>query len=99
MAKKNFDVEAATQGMRNPADMFIDIPVKDQEATPQTTPASQAVSKAPQEKPAKETKSRRLQLLLTPSLYDKLQAAAEADEVSDGSVNKFVNRLLEKALK
>ena len=42
-----------------------------------------------------ETKSRRLQLLMQPSLYDKVKARAEADGVS---VNELVHTILENAL-
>ena len=41
-----------------------------------------------------EVKSRRLQLVLQPSLYEKVKAKAAADGVS---INEFVHRVLEAA--
>lgn len=42
-----------------------------------------------------ETKTRRTQLLLQPSLYEKLKAAAEAN---GDSFNNYVHTLLERAM-
>ncbi len=43
-----------------------------------------------------ETKSRRLQLVLQPSLYEKVKATATAKGVS---VNDYIHKLLEEATK
>ena len=43
-----------------------------------------------------ETKSRRLQLLVQPSLHDKIKARAIA---SGRSVNEYIHSLLEEAMK
>lgn len=42
-----------------------------------------------------ETKSRRVQLLMQPSLYKKIKAKADAEELS---VNEFLHALLKGAL-
>lgn len=42
-----------------------------------------------------ETKSRRVQLLMQPSLYEKLKALAENQGMS---VNNFIHQLLESAI-
>ena len=80
----------------NPAMQFISTP-----------PEPKAEISMPEEKPGKppegfkvnplyvETKSRRLQLLLQPSLYEKMRAQAKADGVS---VNELVHSLLEGSL-
>lgn len=69
-------------------------------------PALQFISTAqpkPSQKPPKgyklnplyvETKSRRLQLVLQPSLYDKVKAGAAAAGLS---VNEYVHQILENA--
>ena len=43
-----------------------------------------------------ETKSRRLQLLLQPSLYEKIKAQAQREEKS---INELVHLILEDAMK
>ncbi len=43
-----------------------------------------------------ETKSRRVQLIMQPSLYDSIKSAADREKVS---VNEFIHATLEKALK
>lgn len=43
-----------------------------------------------------ETKSRRLQLLVQPSLHDKIKARANA---SGRSVNEYIHSILEEAMK
>ena len=43
-----------------------------------------------------ETKSRRLQLLVQPSLHDKIKTAAKAE---GRSVNEYIHSLLEEAMK
>lgn len=43
-----------------------------------------------------ETKSKRLQLLIQPTLYTKLKSKAQAESIS---VNALINRILQEALK
>ena len=43
-----------------------------------------------------ETKSRRLQLLMQPSLHEKIKAAAKAE---GSSVNEYIHHILETAMK
>ena len=43
-----------------------------------------------------EKRSKRLQLLVQPSLYDKVKAQAETE---DCSVNNYIHRVLEEALR
>ena len=43
-----------------------------------------------------ETKCRRLQLLLQPSLYERVKAKADANKTS---VNEFIHSVLEEAVK
>ena len=64
-----------------------------------TTRRAAAPHRAPQTRraqPEEETKSRRLQVLLTPSLYDDLRAAAAADHMS---VNEMLNTILKDYLR
>lgn len=79
----------------NPALQFISTPETETEAPEQAT--------APAEKPPTgykvnplyvETKSRRLQLVLQPSLYDRIKRAAEQSGLS---VNEYVHRVLDEA--
>ena len=42
-----------------------------------------------------ESKSRRVQLLIRPSLYDKLKATAERQQLS---VNEMINKILDNTL-
>lgn len=77
----------------NPAMQFISTPEAPAEQSPQR----------PQEKPPEgyklnplylETKSKRLQLLVQPSLLEKVKAQAKARETS---VNDYVHSILEEA--
>ena len=43
-----------------------------------------------------ETKSRRLQLIIQPSLYDRVKSAANKEELS---VNEYIHRVLDAATK
>ena len=93
MAKKSF--------MGNPALQFITSQTSDEESQKNpittTTPAP-ASSRAPAGyKPDPryvEVKSRRLQLVMQPSLYAKVKSAADA---SGKSVNDYIHNILENA--
>ena len=92
----------------NPTLQFISQPEPEEE--PQTveegkrkrkaSPASSAPEKVPPARRAQpqyeeETKSRRLQLLLTPSRYEAVKAKAAEER---GSVNEFINGTLRDAV-
>lgn len=86
MAKKSFK--------DNPALQFISTAEpEEQEQTPAKT-----TGKAPEGYKVNplyiETKSRRLQLVLQPSLYEKVKATAKAKKLS---VNEYIHQLLEEA--
>lgn len=84
MAKKDFS------NITNPALQFISKEETNKRAS-QTTPEGYKVNPAYIEK-----KSRRLQLLMQPSLYNLLKTRA----VEEGtSVNNLIHELLEKAVK
>ncbi|HFI0131809.1 hypothetical protein NF419_10735 [Streptococcus suis] len=84
MAKKDFS------SIANPALQFISSPEK-QDPKKETAPEGYKVNPAYIEK-----KSRRLQLLMQPSLYDLLKTRA----VEEGtSVNNLIHELLEEAVK
>lgn len=97
MAKKK-DFTAAF----NPATQFISMPANEQQETPQATtePAQVETTTAP---PAGykadpryiETKSRRVQMLIQPSLHDRIKARAKQER---RSVNDMMHLLLEEAL-
>ena len=81
MSKKSFNLN------ENPAIRFIssadnsDIQAINDSTKPNNSPA--------------ESKSRRVQLLIRPSLYDKLKATAERQQLSD---NEMINQILYNAL-
>lgn len=83
----------------NPAAQFISIPEAQEEPTPSAAPERLGAFEAPEGykvNPAYiEKKTRRLQLLMRPSLYDRLKAKAEAE---GQSVNEMIDILLEDAL-
>lgn len=83
----------------NPAAQFISIPETQEEPTPSAAPERLKASAAPEGykvNPAYiEKKTRRLQLLMRPSLYDRVKARAEAE---GQSVNEMIDTLLEDAL-
>lgn len=91
MAKKSFK--------GNPALMFITTPEPEEPEEPERKEASRT---APEPPPAGykvnplyiETKSRRLQLVLQPSLYKRVKAKAGAAGLS---VNEYIHRILEDA--
>lgn len=81
--------------LENPAELFISKPAGAEAGRGQETPA-----KAPEGyKPNYlyiETRSKRLQLLVQPSLLEKLRAKAQSE---DRSVNDVVHTILEDALR
>ncbi len=82
MGKKTFT------GLNNPALQFISIPTEADSHTPVVTTATIIKQKSE----STETKSRRLQLLMRPSLHIKLKNIA----VSNGlSLNDLINATLE----
>lgn len=89
MAKKKTFIDQ----IENPAELFISAPQE-----PETKPAA-APAKAPEGYKLNplyiETKSKRLQLLVQPSLLEKLRARAKAE---GRSVNDLVHTILEDAL-
>lgn len=95
MAKKK-DFTAAF----NPAEQFISMPANDApQATTEpaqvdtTTPAAPAGYKI--DPRYVETKSRRVQMLIQPSLHDRIKTRAKAER---RSVNDMMHLLLEEAL-
>lgn len=88
MAKKTFK--------DNPALQFISTADEETEEREQTTEAVPA--KAPEGYKLNplyvETKSRRLQLVLQPSLYDRVKARAKASGLS---VNEYCHQILDEA--
>ena len=74
--------ESAQNALSNPAMQFITAP-----RTPEPEPQSAA--------PAKECKSRRLQLLIKPSIHEAIKERAAQNGTS---VNDWINGALERAL-
>ena len=86
--KKSFKAEL------NPAMQFISTPTEDErEVTTATAPDPEGYKVNPL---YIEKRSKRLQLLVQPSLYDKIKAQADAESCS---VNDFIHRVLEDAVK
>ena len=83
MTKKSFKNEF------NPALQFISSPESEENQEPQNTPAKRSPQYA-------ETKSKRLQLLMQPTLHDKLKEMAEQKGTS---VNDLIHTILEQASK
>lgn len=88
----------------NPAMMFISQPEAAPEAEVQPerirTASKKKASSLQAEKPmrapqGREAKTRRLQLLLTPSLYEAVKERADAEGLS---VNETISELLQQAL-
>lgn len=78
----------------NPAMQFISIPAEEREAdaTTVTAPAPEGYRVNPL---YIEKRSKRLQLLVQPSLYNKVKAQAETEGCS---VNDYIHRVLEEAV-
>lgn len=80
----------------NPAMKFISQPQPEEQGAPQQSKASAAPEGYKLNPLYVETKSRRLQLLVQPSLHEKIKARASA---SGRSVNEYIHSLLEEAMK
>lgn len=77
----------------NPAMQFISTPTENErETTTATAPAPEGYKVNPL---YIEKRSKRLQLLVQPSLYDKIKAQADAESCS---VNDLIHRVLEDAV-
>lgn len=108
---KNFADKMKSKAAENPALMFITQPepqptpeAKKTSRKAETSPlqakteriiTGTAPSEARPTPPRKEYKSRRLQLLIQPSLYDEIKDRAEAEGLS---VNEEIHNLLRQAL-
>lgn len=94
---KNFMDKMKGKAADNPAMMFISQPDADQEEAPQDQerPRESTPLQAPRAPQRGEAKTRRLQLLLKPSLYEAVKARAEAEGLS---VNEEIGELLKSAL-
>lgn len=105
---KSFNVTVNTNPVENAADAFIDknygLAKQAQEQAKSEEPTQPAAQPtAPRKKAttskakvdAKEGKTRRLQLLLKPSLHDLVKAKAEQER---RSVNDYINLVLEAAV-
>lgn len=80
----------------NPAMQFISTPaeeIAERETAPRTEDAPEGYKVNPL---YIEKRSKRLQLLVQPSLYDKIKAQADTEGCS---VNDFIHRVLEDAVK
>ncbi|MEE3451661.1 MAG: toxin-antitoxin system HicB family antitoxin [Acutalibacteraceae bacterium] len=94
MAKKTFK--------DNPALQFISTEESTAEQTQETAQTEQPDTAKQPPKGYKlnplylETKSRRVQLILQPSLHEKVRQAAQAEGIS---FNEYVHRVLEQAVK
>lgn len=103
--KKSFKNLTKLREGRNPAEQFITIPNRGEDATPQAHEASsQAIPSGndgnqgdmlPYLSPKPETKSKRIQLLIRPSLYNRARAAADHAGIS---FNEVIHVALEKLL-
>lgn len=85
----------------NPALMFIsqqepekEPPTAERKIERQTAPRSAPPARRALPQYDEETKSRRLQLLLTPSLYEAVKAKAAQERMS---VNEYINSVLKDA--
>ena len=89
------EAPAATRGnLRQPAAKKADIPLQEgTSAHVKTTDAPEGYKANPL---FVETKSRRLQLLVQPSIYEALKEGAKAE---GRSVNDYVHTILEKAVR
>lgn len=82
----------------NPALQFISAQTQAETEAPATAPEAPVESAPPADVPMKrnplyvETKSKRVQLLLQPSLYRRLKTQAEARDIS---VNELIHTTLE----
>ena len=88
MAKKTFK--------NNPALQFISTEESTAEQTQETAQTEQPPKGYKLNPLYLETKSRRVQLILQPSLHEKVKQAAQTEGVS---FNEYVHRVLEQAVK
>ena len=80
----------------NPAMQFISTPTEETDER-ETTPKAPNAPEGYKVNPLYiEKRSKRLQLLIQPSLYDKVKAQADAEGCS---VNDYIHRILEDAVK
>lgn len=101
--KKTF-TDKIQQKAVNPTLQFISAPeaapeprkVEEHKTSASTPNAPQRAPQARRALSDEETKSRRLQLLLTPSLYDELRDKAAEERVS---VNEMINTILKDYLR
>lgn len=88
--KKSFKAEL------NPAMQFISTPTEETE-TRETASRTETAPEGYKVNPLYiEKRSKRLQLLVQPSLYDRVKARADAESCS---VNDFIHRVLEDTLR
>lgn len=80
----------------NPVMQFISNPAPEAPAPIQHQESAEAAPEGFKANPGVETKSRRLQLLMQPSLHNKVKAAAKAKGYS---VNEYIHHILEAATK
>ena len=83
MSKKTFK--------ENPACQFLS-----GTQTPEPVPAPGPEQSPPERRRGEEVRNRRLQLLMQPSLYQRVKRRAEAQGVS---VNEYVHRVLDEVTK
>lgn len=89
--KKSFKTEL------NPALQFISIPATEETAEREEAPGTKTAPEGYKLNPLYiEKRSKRLQLLVQPSLYDRIKAQAETEGCS---VNDLIHRVLEEAVK
>lgn len=80
----------------NPAMQFISTPAEEAETRTETPRAGEAPEGYRVNPLYIEKRSKRLQLLVQPSLYDKIKAQADAE---GSSVNDYIHKALEEAVK
>ena len=85
----DFRKKVEKKAAENPALQFFS------QAEEQAENRPQVETRPPYQRKSREYKSRRLQLLLRPSLHDALKERADAEDIS---VNELVNSLLEAAM-
>ena len=97
MEKKTFKNNPALQFISTPAEEEKQLVPQDQSEPVRKVSTSTPVPAGYKLNPLfVETKTKRLQLVLQPSLYDRVKARATAEGVS---VNEFIHRTLDAATK
>lgn len=90
-----------TKNFKNPLNTFISKPAPTEDKNIEDYPAEKIVDNQTEkiefdyEKKTKEIKSKRVQLVMTPSMYKALKQRAKAEKTS---VNDFVCQFLQKIL-